>query len=166
MYRAFTWPVFSTWAFVSNLMLPFALDLCFFSGGRKKEGRLYCFGTHTPPPPSQSLGYLPQCGPLQKLWGFINFDCTCDFLLQHLIHVSKFYFCFHGENSLFHFLRDTKMCHCTWSSKTQQEIRCHFYPFKNRGLGAIQLYTLYEELCFWDHWHVTCDIYCWDALWF
>lgn len=32
-------------------------------------------------------------------------DRACDFLLQHLmIHMSKFYFCFYGENSFFHFL--------------------------------------------------------------
>lgn len=26
---------------------------------------------------SQSLGYFPECGPLQKLWGFINFLSPC-----------------------------------------------------------------------------------------
>lgn len=81
---------------------------------------------------------------------------VCDFPLEHLSHISKFYFCFHRENSFFHFLWDTKKNHCAWSSRTQQKITCHFLSLKNErpAAGRWKLIHLDGEPYFRDQWHV------------
>lgn len=93
----------------------------------------------------------------EKPLGSSSFSApVCVFMLQHLIHISKFYFCFHGENSFFHFPWDTEMHHCAWSSRTQGKISCHFLSLKNGrpGAGRCNLILLYGELYLRDQWHV------------